>query len=96
MEIILDALDEWENKDSELLDMIDSLKQIPEPNRESQPLVHDVFCDFRSRMLGQERKAKETKRNRRNQAIMVKAKLLLFTQQLAAAQMVKDALENDH
>lgn len=91
LEVMLDALDEWETKDVELLELIEKLKHIPDPPEDANEQYREHFLEFKKHMLSQEHKARSNKKQRREKAVLLKAKIILMNQSRAADQIMEEA-----
>src|SRR4051812_42429137 len=89
MDIILDALDEWETKDAGLLEFIEKLKTVPDPKEDVES--RENFMEFKKQMLSQESKARSNKKHRREQAVLLKAKIILMNQDKAVNKLFEDS-----
>jgi hypothetical protein len=89
---ILEALDDWEFKDVELLNMIQKLKHLEDPPEGSCPDdFRESFMSFRQHMLSQEADAKQRREIRREKSTLLKAKIILMNQRKAAEKALEDA-----
>jgi hypothetical protein len=91
LDTILDALDEWETKDVELLELIEKLKHIPDPPEDANPEYREYFLEFKKHMLSQEHKARSNKKQRRERAVLLKAKIILMNQSRAADKLFDES-----
>jgi len=91
LDTLLDALDEWETKDVELLELIEKLKHIPDPPEDANEQYRETFLEFKKQMLSQEPKARSNKKQRREKAVLLKAKIILINQSRAADKLMEEA-----
>lgn len=92
MDVIIEAVEDWETRDMELLTLIDKLRLIPDPPDDPEnPEYREHFLEFKKHMLGQESKAKETRKMRRERATMLKAKIILMKQARTAEKLMEEA-----
>lgn len=91
LEALLDALDGWEMKDIELLELIEKLKNIPDPPDDADPEYKENFIEFKKHMLSQEHRARSNKKQRREKAVLLKAKIILMNQSRAADKFMEEA-----
>lgn len=103
LDALMDALDDWEYRDVEMLSVIERLKRLPEPpaiNEEDFETeesfnyaknYRESFVSFKKQMLEQEDKARSDRKFRRERATMLKAKIILMKDSKAADDIFDDA-----